>query len=489
MAGRDRFGIKPLVYARTREGCVAASEAKALWAYGIAARWDREQVFQRLHIECDGDATLFEGISQVPPGHMLIATDGETRLLRYWNPPLIESDQSPPDEVAAAEMVRELLIDAVRIRLAPDTATATYLSGGLDSSVVTSIAARHSQTPLNAYVVSFGSSDFDEASTATSVARQLGVRPQVVYLDDAKLADHFEATVVQCEQVVANGNAVAKFLLSQYAAAQGTRVVLTGEGADEIFAGYPSFVADCPDGLSDDRVSSFSRRDQTFVAASAGMDTSGVREILGYVPAWIGAAASKAHLLRPVLAPALVAEFRDRDPFKVLVQRVPAPARVDPSDRLAVSMHMWRQTRLPNVILSSLGDRAEMAHGLEGRLPFLDHVLAAQVLRLPSALKVKGGVEKYILRSAFRDLVPAEVVDRRKGPFIAPPPPPSLTSAIKEVLASADHRCVNIIAKDAALRLLRDAEASNRPATRDLLWRCCYTIASLFILESAYGIS
>jgi asparagine synthase (glutamine-hydrolysing) len=222
-----------------------------------------------------------------------------------------------------------------------------------------------------------------------------------------------------------NGHLAAKFLLSRAVREAGLKVLLTGEGADEIFAGYPHLREEATDPAD-----LLTRG--IMLPAGPGLPLHAVRARLGFVPTFLEAKASLGARLRPLLSPDFLSRVRGRDPFAEFIQAFD-PSRLEGRARLDQSLYLWCKSALAVYILRTLGDGTEMAHGVEGRLPFLDTPLVEFALRVPPELKIRNGREKHLLREAVRPLVTEEVAARRKQPFFAPP----LGTPAREALRAA----------------------------------------------------
>src|SRR5262245_1119063 len=245
-AARDRFGIKPLFYAQLGDTLYVASEIKALLAAGVPPRWDRESVFQDLHMIADGDRTLFEGVHQVPPGHYLLATPQRTQVVPYWDLSYPDADHPAvlrPEE-EQIERMRDALLESIRLRLRADVPVGVYLSGGLDSCSLLGVAASFHQGPLEAFTIAFEEGPFDEGPIAQEMAAHVGAHFHRFRMPEDLLADHLADAIWQCETITFNANCVAKYLLSEKVRDFGFKVVLTGEGSDELMGGYPFFRQD-----------------------------------------------------------------------------------------------------------------------------------------------------------------------------------------------------------------------------------------------------
>jgi asparagine synthase (glutamine-hydrolysing) len=450
LAARDRFGIKPLFYAWVGDDLFVASEAKALFAAGVPARWSADRVVQSLHAPLNADSTLFDGIMQVLPGHFLLVSDSTARSIRYWDfEYAAEADEAiGVSEQAWCERLRHHLDDAVRLRLQADVPVAVYLSGGLDSSVVLGLAARHMARPPDVFTITFGDPEFEdhshynESMIAEESARRLGARFHPVHLSPADLVDHFAPAVRQSETWHWNAHGAAKFALSKAVRDAGFKVVLTGEGADEILFGYSWFQLDQlqPDiGMSPMKMAQMfeilfglsAAEPERHCAATQQLVRS-VRDALGYVPwflnneAWIGVMNQRV-LDRQFAA-------GSGDPYRAFLAALDW-SQLAKRGRARTSAYLWGKSNFPNYILNVLADRMEMANSVEGRVPFLDHPLVEALRQAPMSVFFKGQVEKLLLREATRDLVTDTVYRRRKFPFVAPPPKAGAKDRFSEMIA------------------------------------------------------
>ncbi len=437
-AARDRFGIKPLYYTTHRGTLYLASEIKALLAAGVPARWDRAAFFQANHFigtPTPPDRTLFEGIYSVPPGHYLLASGEQVRLIRYWDfdyPVADDARQLGPD-AEYAERFRHALDEAVRLRLRADVPVGCYLSGGLDSCAVLGLAATHRIDPIRAFTLTFDRADYDEGAIAREMAAHAGADFHPIPIRQSDLADRFADATWQAETLFVNAHGVAKYLLSRAVRDAGYKVVLTGEGSDEILAGYAHFrrdqVLSNAQGQDEGAVRQLLEQLQANNPVSRGLllpdgetpPLASVRRALGFVPSWLEAPATVATRLRALFAPDFAAEFAGRDPYRVFLNGLDVAGQLTGREPVNQSLYLWSKTMLPSYILAVLGDRMEMAHSVEGRVPFLDHHVVELVRDLPISQKIRGMTEKYVLREAARPVLSATVYGRQKHPFLAPP--------------------------------------------------------------------
>ncbi|KAI1495208.1 asparagine synthase [Biscogniauxia mediterranea] len=477
IAARDRFGIKPLFWTVVGDELLIASEMKAFLPLGWAPEWDVESICL---MSCfNAGKTMFKDVRRVEPGHyMTVSPDGDIKQNEYWDfqyPNKYKVEERSVEDMVLA--VREKIIESVRLRLRADVPVGIYLSGGLDSSAVAGIVKHLVQEEgekmgnlsaterIACFSIAFDKdSGYDESDIAARTADYLGVQMHTIHMNEAELARHFEDSVWHNEQYTFDLNTVGKFALSELPRRHGFKVILSGEGADELFAGYPWFPSDFllePDysqpelALQQDdalRRELHEKSLRDFKASLAAMGDSGqssesfqlqldpdLSERLNHT--FSPAAFSASALVAPVFAAPLRARYPPAARVRAKVDAWPAPAQ----ERirrdwhpLHAAMYAWNKTFLPNLLLTSLGDRSEMAHGVEGRPPFLDHELAALVGGLPPSVKMRycgpgasadrsawwwSGAqlcEKWVLREAARPFVTEELYRRRKHPYTAP---------------------------------------------------------------------
>jgi asparagine synthase (glutamine-hydrolysing) len=426
---RDRFGVRPLHWAALPGGGIAfASEAKALFASGEVAAAPGlggiDEVFTTWGARAP--RTAFAGIAQLPPGGLLVWEDGALVARRTWWEPDFGADPRAAD----ADDLADLLADAVRLRLRADVPVGTYLSGGLDSSLITALAQRASEHELRTFSVAFHDARYDERAYQQLVAEALGTRHHVVEAGSREIADGFRAVVEHAETPLIRTAPVPLYLLAQATRAHGITVVATGEGADELFWGYDLF--------KETALRELHARDPGRAEALLG-------ELYPYLdipaerrgPAWrraffdggtpddplfshrprIAATGIVRAFYRPEVAQALRGE--GDDPLARLSSELP-PAFAGWS-ALERAAHLELTTLLAPNLLAAQGDRVAMAHGVEGRFPFLDHRVFELAARLAPERKLGPGLrEKAALRDLAQRLLPRAVVERPKQPYRAP---------------------------------------------------------------------
>jgi len=393
--GRDRLGVKPLYYYFRRGLFAFASEIKALIEVPEISR-DLRPDFDALNQILTynfplGMRTAFDGINELPPGHILVWRGDRVRMKQYWDvyvPPAGEEDL--PDEGEAAHELIELLRESVRMRLMSDVPLGMFLSGGADSSLIAACALEAAGGGLPTFALSFDVPLWDESEKARSVAKYLG-------------ADHREIpcapglgilprVVAHLEQPQRWSGAAAIYQLYE-AARRDVKVILTGEGADEIFGGYPH-LTEFPLRL---RAEPGRHPINIYLSGLSYMDEH--KRSLLYSPEFAGKINCDA---RETSHEFLINTSRlaGRDPFNM-------------------GLYLDIKLRMVKFVTFML-DRLSMAHGVEARVPFLDHVFVERAMRLHSSLKVRPPLSKYILRRAGDGLLPREVLERPKQGFIEP---------------------------------------------------------------------
>jgi len=435
-AARDRFGIKPLFYTIHNDTLYLASEVKALFAAGVPARWDAESVASSVEFGGHQVRTLFDGVFQVPPGHYLLATDKHLQLVPYWDfnyPRTTESLPHRSDADYIAEF-RHTLDEAVRMRLRADVPVGCYLSGGLDSCAVLGLAARHTREPIRAFTLTFDQgSDYDEEPQAREMAARAGAEFYPIPIRQDDLADHFSDAITQSETFCLNAHGVAKYLLSRAVRDAGCKVVITGEGSDEILGGYAHFRRDMllynSEGQDPATIACLLQELENANPVSRGLllphgealPLGGIRRLLGFLPSWIETFSARAAKVRSVLADEFLQKFGAREPYHGLFSGIDVQGQLAGRAAVHQSLYLWSKTMLPGYILTMLGDRMEMAHSIEGRVPFLDHHVVELLRSQPVTQKIRGMTEKYVLREAVRDVITDTVYRRQKHPFLSPP--------------------------------------------------------------------
>jgi asparagine synthase (glutamine-hydrolysing) len=435
--------------------------------------------------------TAFEGIRQVAPGHAVRVRRRDGRLevdeRRYWDmefPGL--GEHATLSDAECVEVVRTGLLEAVQLRLEADVPVGCYLSGGIDSCSILGLASAAQQSPVKAFTIGFDDAEYDETPIAREMAESVGADQDVLLLNATHLYDHLEETLWHTERTVYNTLAVAKFLMSRHVRDAHYKVVVTGEGSDELFAGYPSFRNDLfLHGLdhlpeSDRREWGRALHDENALFKGAMLaeneiDDPALTARIGFTPAclqpWLAAAVHVPGLLHPEMS----AQLQGYDPGRAIAEALDPDALKDrhPLDR---AQYVWIKTMLEGQILTWGGDRVDMANSMEARPAFLDHHLAEMAATLPPSVRIKGRTEKWVLREAMKGLLPRVLYEREKFAFMAPPAhtDPEKWRALRRL--AEVHLSPKAIAEAgllsqqgvAALFALHDAPGTT-PATRNTL--------------------
>jgi asparagine synthase (glutamine-hydrolysing) len=474
---RDRFGVRPLFIAEFGGDLSFASEAKALLRHPSARReLDPAGLVEAFTTWSNlPERSAFAGIRELAPAHYLrVGRDGSREERRWW-----DLDFSPRDAYRGdAELIdelRELLSDATRIRLRADVPVAAYLSGGLDSSATATLARRHMTKTLYSFGLGFRDERFDESEFQDRIVAELGTDLTRVVIDSADIAQLLPRAVELSEKPTLRTALAPLLRLSRAVQEAGLKVVLTGEGADELFAGYDifrenkvrHFWARQPESklrpLLFARLNEFLARDlKRSGAFLAGFYGRGLTETDDPLYSHRIRFANTARCLS-LFDPAVVEEARAADdPLARLLHRLPpAFERFTPLGR---AQYVEIQTFLEGYLLHSQGDRMLMGHSIEGRFPFLDYRVAEFAAALPDSLRLRGLEEKYALRRAVSTFLPEEVYARRKRPYRAPIGQVFVGSGapeyVRELLAPERLREVGIFRPESVQRVVAKFEAT-----------------------------
>jgi asparagine synthase (glutamine-hydrolysing) len=429
---RDRVGTRPLFYTESGPRLVFASEIKALFADPDVSRELDPKGLDNIFTFWTTltPRTPFKAVRELPPGHSLTWHHGQSNVTAHWRPEFSPVPATSQPDAAWRESLETLLTDATRMRLRSDVPVGAYLSGGLDSSLIAALAMRVRGGPLRTFSIAFDSQEFDERAHQRQVARALGTDHCEMSCADHDVSRVFPDVVWHAETPLLRTAPAPMFLLSRTVRDAGYKVVLTGEGADETFAGYDVFKeakirrfwAQAP---SSSRRASLLTRLYPYLNDLHRQPASYLRGFFRVDPEDL-ANSCFSHLPRWELTSRLKLFFSDEvraslgsyDGRAELAARL--PVEHETWDPLCQSQYLEMAHLLPGYILSSQGDRMAMAHGVEGRYPFLDPNVMAFATTLPPTLKMKVLDEKYLLKRLARELVPAPAWRRSKQPYRAP---------------------------------------------------------------------
>jgi asparagine synthase (glutamine-hydrolysing) len=479
LLARDRLGVKPLYYALLPGGIIFGSEVKSLLQDPLIDRqWDPEALDTYLTLGyVPAPSTIYRQIKKLDAGHTLRIQDGETHIRQYWDLEFT-GDGDPARETEYLDRIDELLHEAVKLRLISDVPLGAFLSGGIDSSAVVSTMTRTSNAPVETMSVGFDAKEFDELEHAQAVARHLGVRShtQVVQPDAEallpRLAWHFD-------EPFADSSAVPTYYVCE-AARQRVTVALSGDGGDELWAGYARHRAEYGEAQA--------RRWLGALAPSAArlstLLPSGIRgaRSLGRLRFDPATACAVKHAYdyfdddaRPQLySPDFRNAVRGADPYwkhRQLYARCQSP---DPLDR---AMYVDAKTYMVEDVLTKV-DRMSMAVSLETREPLLDHKLLEYAATIPASLKLHQGQTKYLLRRLLQRRLPQSILDRKKQGFAAPVGKwlrGPLQGLSRDLLLDGTLAARGIF-RDAAIRNVWDAHTAGTADHSQRLW-------SLLMLE------
>lgn len=414
LAARDRFGKKPFNYYWDGQRLIFGSEIKSLLEAGIprainAPALDDYLVYRYV----PAPDTLFKGIMKLPAAHVLIYEDGRIRTQRYWELPFTPTCQD--DEATAIERTRALLREAVQVRLMSEVPLGAFLSGGIDSSIVVGLMSSLLPQPVKTFSIGFEEDEYSELPYARQIAQQFStdhhefvVRPDLVTV--------LPEVVWAFDEPFADDSLLPTYYVSKLAREHVT-VVLTGDGGDEIFAGYKHYEQE----YQLNRIPSPAR---SFLARSGSFLPDGTRgkqrlRSLGtdLGTRWLQSISLfPLHTRSSLYTQDFLAQVHDHDPYQWFKGRVAAAAHLDVTAR---QQYVDVQTYLADDILVKV-DKASMFNSLETRAPLLDHFLAEYVSSLPSNVRMRNGVLKSLLKKAARDLLPAQILARPKQGFSTP---------------------------------------------------------------------
>lgn len=434
---RDRFGVKPLYWTLTPEGLVFGSEIKVLFAHpAVQRRFSSTGLYHQLMQTMVPGSTAFEGIYAVQPGQMVRfeRRDGQLRVnpQTYWdlNFPLQTARERRTDQDYIEEL-RYRFVEAIQLRLEADVPVACYLSGGIDSCTIMGIAAACQQSPVKAFTIGFDDQDYDETAIAREMAQAVGADQDILTIDGRQLYDHFAQTLWHTERSIYNTFTVAKLLMSAHVHNSGYKVVVTGEGSDELFAGYPQLRLDMIlHGMQDatpaeradleDWLAASNRLFKGNLLAEKPLVDPALTQLVGFTPSclqsWLSAAAYVPNLLHPEHR----AATQDYSPGQAIAAALD-PDQIGDRHPLDKAQYIWIKTQFESQVLGWAGDRVDMANSMEARPAFLDHPLVEFAVTLPPNMRLRGRQDKYILRETMRPLLPPALYERQKFAFMAPP--------------------------------------------------------------------
>lgn len=429
---RDRLGIRPIYYTQAKGRLLFASEIKALLVdASVQAELDDEALAQVFTFWTTlAPRSIFRGITTVPPGHMLRARNGNVTVEPYWQLSYATPVDTRTNVEDAAIELRELLVDATRLRLRADVPVGAYLSGGLDSSATAALIRRYTDRHLRTFGISFTDPAYDEAQHQARLSQYLSTEHSQVVCAPEDITRVFSEVVWHAEMPLLRTSPAPMFLLSGLVHQHGFKVVVTGEGADEIAAGYGIFKeakirrfwARQPGSTLRPQllrrlypyIGRLSQENDAYLRAFFGQGLSHTEDLFySHRLRWRNTARCQRFFS---------AELRDAlgqyNPLDELATAL--PAGFAEWNSLGQAQYLETAIFMSEYLLSSQGDRMTAAHSVEGRYPFLDHRVVEFCAHLPPSLKLRGLEEKYVLRRAVADLLPQDILERPKQPYRAP---------------------------------------------------------------------
>ena len=434
LLARDRVGIRPLFYTQAAGRLAFASEIKALLTLPDMPRRINPRALAQVFTFWAPIApdTMFESVHQLPAGHVLSCDSRGVQVTRYWD---WQFEVDPvADNISAAstrpEALLELLDDAVRLQLRSDVPVGAYVSGGLDSALIAALASRYRSTPIRTFSMTFEDAEFDESLYQQQVIRQLGTEHSSMRVNAADIAMQFPKAVFHAETPVVRTAPVAMMMLSRHVREAGFKVVLTGEGADEIFGGYDLFkearvrrsMANHPGSAW--RASLLTRL-YPWLKHSPGAGRALSAKFFHAEPQALSSP-TFGHAIRWSTTSRAMQFFSDdlRDQIgsydPVACFESTLPKAMPKWSALGRDQYVEAHTLLEGYLLAAQGDRMSLANAVEGRYPFLDHRVVEWGGRLPAAAKMRGLLEKRVLKQAATGLVPPSIVKRAKQPYRTP---------------------------------------------------------------------
>jgi asparagine synthase (glutamine-hydrolysing) len=471
---RDRFGEKPLFYGTRGGRLVFASEVRALRRHPLYrdAGIDEAAIAPYLMLGyVPDDGSGFDGVKRLPPGSALMFDGVTARVEPYWRPrPADAASSAREDEEERVDRLEALLSQSVADRLVADVPVGIFLSGGVDSSLVAAMAARHSAS-VTAYSVRMPEASFDETPYAREAARHLGLRHEVVELGEADLVDAYDTVMAKIDEPLADPSLIPTYLVCR-AARRSVTVALGGDGADELFAGYPNFAV---------------RRYAGAMARLPRAAGAAFRRLLGAIPAsrrYMGLDFRLRQLSYGFGAPPDAQSYhwmamvdaseqgellgRPGHDIAAAVERWLGESQC--RDALARLLYLFTVTYLPHDILTKV-DRASMYNSLEVRAPFLARGFADHALSLAVGDKLRGGEKKYLLKRLARRHLPASIVDRPKHGFALPLAEElrhRLQSRVEAILFDRGNPLLGYFARPALERAWREHQSGARDHHRKL---------------------
>lgn len=431
--GRDRFGICPLFWTRQGDWLLFASEIKALLASGmVEPRADPRGIHHIFTFFAQpGPVTCFAGVQLLPPGHYVRVQRGGSGEAARWDEHCFwqidfpdHGDYAGGDEKQLVDGLEDVMRRSVEERLRADVPVVSYLSGGVDSTMVAALASKVRGEPIPTFTIRIEDPALDETTDATLAARHIGTAPIVVNCGSAQVLANYPRLIRAAESPVVDTSCTALLLLAEEVHARGYKVALTGEGSDEWLAGYPWFKVDrllsflnVIPGLP---LSTLARRGFLMLTGQPRFPWARVRKtyaITGGHNAWMDMYGLMSIAKLRFFSPWLREQLRDHIPYADLGINLDRLRRWHPLHR---GLYFGIRVHLPGLLLSAKGDRIAMHSSVETRYPFLDEDVFTYLSRLHPRWKLRGMQDKYLLRRLAERWLPRSIACRHKAMFRAP---------------------------------------------------------------------
>jgi asparagine synthase (glutamine-hydrolysing) len=502
---RDRVGVRPFFYTEHDGDLLFASEVKALFAAGAPATLDVRGLHEVATFWCTiAPRTVWRNVHELPPGSVLVVDDLRSRSAsrpprlhtRRWFTLDYAIDESLRDDDECADALRAALENAAHLRLRADVPVGAYVSGGLDSAVVAGLVAKKSDTPLETFSISFSDPDLDESNYQQDVVTALGTKHRTLRCTNADVGRAFADAVWHMETPVLRTAPAPMMLLAGLVREHGYKVVLTGEGADEMFGGYDLF--------KEAKIRRFWSRDprsrrrplllrrlypymkqlqsqpDAYLRAFFHVDERDVADpLFSHLPRF-----RLGQQLTSLLSAGARVLIADHDPLADVRARL--PERFASWDPFSQSQWLESAILLPGYILASQGDRVAMARSVEGRFPFLDANVIALAARLPPEQKMKVLDEKHALKRAAKSLVPASVLARKKQPYRAPDAAAFFSEDrpewVDDLVSTKSVRRSGLFDEPAVSRLIDKAKKGAALSARDNM-AVVFVLSTLLLVE------
>jgi asparagine synthase (glutamine-hydrolysing) len=476
---RDRLGVKPLYWAQAGDILVFASEIKSILASNLVEARPNTAVLSEVLATryTSGTDTLFDGIHKLLPGHRLVFENGRVQVQKYWDLPLDgpDPDLERLDDRALVDRFRALLQESVRLRLMADVPLGAFLSGGIDSTAVAALMAREMDRPVQTFSVAFADRAFSELEYARQAAHAIGADSHEIVVSEDDFFGALPRLVWHEDEPIAHPSSVPLHFVSALAR-QHVKVVLTGEGSDELLAGYGKY----PRALLNWNAARLYER-WVPRAVRSGVASS----VVPRLPGRIGRMARRSFLTLPRNPADMF--FDSFAGIPLSVQRAVLHPSLTSGDAYTPSLEYFYRANGKSGLLDRLlytdmktylvellmkQDQMSMSMSIESRVPFLDHVLVEFATRLPQRMKLKGFTTKRILREAVKDLIPQTILTRPKMGFPVPFAKwvkGRWNDVAREVLTDRRTRERGVINSAAASQLLDD-HRRGRCAGGDVVW-------------------